>query len=83
MKTGKAIRNRIDDLLPSNQVNPKKPRLTGSVNNSLIPADSKINKVDHSTEPNKGDGNTLVLYFVIFLNTDLICTVINVYNRCV
>ncbi|CAG8662624.1 12165_t:CDS:10 [Funneliformis mosseae] len=28
-KTGKAIRNRIDDLLPSNQVNPKKPRLTG------------------------------------------------------
>ncbi|CAG8708150.1 10926_t:CDS:2, partial [Funneliformis caledonium] len=54
-KTEKAIRNNIDDLLPSNQVNPKKSCLTGSVNNSLILADSKINKVDHSTEPNKGD----------------------------
>ncbi|CAG8566990.1 16008_t:CDS:2, partial [Racocetra fulgida] len=54
-KTGKAIRNRIDDLLPNDHVNSKKPRLTESVNSSiLISADSKINKVDHITDlPNK------------------------------
>lgn len=74
-KTGKAIRNRIDDLLPNDQVNPKKPRLAESVNDStLISADSKLNK---STTDllNGGDGNILVLYFIIFLNADLICTV--------
>ncbi|CAG8753001.1 4840_t:CDS:10, partial [Dentiscutata erythropus] len=54
-KTGKAIRNRIDDLLPNDHVNSKKPRLTESVNSSiLISADSKINKVDHITDlPNE------------------------------
>lgn len=67
-KTGKAIRNRIDDLLPNDQENSKKPRLTESVNSSiLISADSKINKVDHITDlPNEREGNTLVLYLSYF-----------------
>ncbi|CAG8554863.1 7629_t:CDS:2, partial [Racocetra fulgida] len=57
-KTGKAIRNRIDDLLPNDQVNSKKPRLTESVNSSsnLISTDSKINQVDDITDlPNEKD----------------------------
>ncbi|CAG8617783.1 5507_t:CDS:10, partial [Racocetra persica] len=54
-KTGKAIRNYINDFLSNNQVNFKKSRLTESVNSSiLILADSKINKVDHITDlPNE------------------------------
>ncbi|CAG8470260.1 7968_t:CDS:10 [Funneliformis caledonium] len=51
-KTGKAIRNRIDELLPNDQVNPKKPRLTEPVNNrSLsISAESDGNTLDESEQ---------------------------------
>lgn len=78
-KTGKAIRNCTDDLLPNGQVDSKKPRLTESVNSSiLISADSKINKVDNITDsPNERNGNTLVLYLSYFKHRFNM----HVYNR--
>ncbi|CAG8577159.1 14981_t:CDS:2, partial [Funneliformis caledonium] len=51
-RTGKAIRNRVDDLLPNDQALSKKPRLTKSHedgNSTLMSAESKINQEDHSS----------------------------------